>query len=716
MYPAHNLGSMTKLKYLIFATILALAFGLMLSCSKSESDDTPSSASAVTVSGIVQKGPYVQGTEITVRELDSSMTPTGNTFTGTIDDNAGSFSIKGTLANKIAELAADGYYFNEVSGALSTSKLSLQAFSDLTDSSSVNVNLMTHLEKKRVEYLMDNSKMTFAAAKTQAQTEIMKIFNIENVTLGNSETLDISKSGDGNAVLLAISAILQSDKTEAELTELLSTINTDIRTDGTLDSTTTKATLVTAMEYLKSRRSTIRSNIESRYSDLGISATIPAFESYAFKLDTTTPTVASTSPADNSSSIQISSTISVTFSEVIDTSTITINTTNTTCSGTIQVSSDNFSTCVQISSSPTASNSDKIFTVTPSSSLSYSTTYKIRVTTGVKDIAGNNIITQSTTSTGFNTTGWSPISTMTTGRVRSVAEMVNNKIYVIGGETCPCDSSNGSNGSSIKTVEEYDIASDSWSSKSDMLTSRSMHASVIYNNKIYVMGGVTISGSSTLLSSTEVYDPSSNGWDNLSSFSNARYHFATAVVGTKIYIIGGIDSGGNRIANVDSYEIGTDSWSTSPTDLSVGRTNHTAQVYNSKIYIFGGRPSGHTGHNWPKTVLEFDPSSGTNGTWTDKGEIMPLTSTYAGDMQINTIAVSNKIYIVHYRGQGMYEWDIASDSWTTKDRLNPCSGTGNTSGLNGYFPLAADTSYIYAFGGQVGQNYTVGGCSKKFKL
>jgi hypothetical protein len=39
---------------------------------------------------------------------------------------------------------------------------------------------------------------------------------------------------------------LPSDETEAELTELLSTINTDIRTDWTLDSTTTKATLVTA--------------------------------------------------------------------------------------------------------------------------------------------------------------------------------------------------------------------------------------------------------------------------------------------------------------------------------------------------------------------------------------------------------------------------------------------------------------------------------------
>jgi len=301
---------MKKLKLLFLPTILALAFSLMLSCapvdhthddqgssSDSSSGDTSSSdnstpttdstSSAITLSGKIQKGPYVQGTEITVRELDSSMIPTGNTFTSTIDDHTGSFSIKGTLTNKIVELSGDGYYFNEVSGSLSTAKLTLSALSDITDNSSVNVNLMTHLEKKRVEYLMDNSKMTFAAAKTQAQMEIMKIFNIDNVTLGNSETLDISKSGDGNAVLLAISTILQSDKTEAELTELLSTINTDIRTDGTLDSTNTKSTLVNAADYLHNFHSAIRSNIENRYSNLGISATIPAFESYAFKLSTT---------------------------------------------------------------------------------------------------------------------------------------------------------------------------------------------------------------------------------------------------------------------------------------------------------------------------------------------------------------------------------------------------------------------------------------------
>jgi len=107
-----------------------------------------------------------------VRELDSNMPPTGTTFTGTIDDNTGSFCVKGTLINKIVELSAEGYYFNEVSGSLSTATLTLSALSDLTESSSVNFNLMTHLEKKRGEYLIDYSKMTIAAAKTQAQNVI----------------------------------------------------------------------------------------------------------------------------------------------------------------------------------------------------------------------------------------------------------------------------------------------------------------------------------------------------------------------------------------------------------------------------------------------------------------------------------------------------------------------------------------------------------------
>ena len=43
--------------------------------------------------------------------------------------------------------------------------------------------------------------------------------------------------------------------------------------------------------------------------------------------------------------------ISITFNEAIDTNSITTNTSNTSCTGSLQISSDNFSSCVQMSAS-----------------------------------------------------------------------------------------------------------------------------------------------------------------------------------------------------------------------------------------------------------------------------------------------------------------------------------------------------------------------------
>jgi len=97
--------------------------------------------------------------------------------------------------------------------------------------------------------------------------------------------------------------------------------------------------------------------------------------------------------------------IKIQFSEAMLTSSITVNTSDTNCSGTILVSkadgSGNFFTsCVQMSSSPSVSSNLKTYTFDPSSTLD-STTYKIRVTTGVRDGSGNSMSDNYTTGTGF---------------------------------------------------------------------------------------------------------------------------------------------------------------------------------------------------------------------------------------------------------------------------------------------------------------------------
>ena len=121
--------------------------------------------------------------------------------------------------------------------------------------------------------------------------------------------------------------------------------------------------------------------------------------------DNTPPTVATVSTtADNQSSISITDNITVTFSESMNSTSVTTNTDNTSCYGTLGLSSDNFSSCVRMSSEPVSSNSNMTFTLDPSDNLTVGTTYLTRVTTGVKDASGNAMSSQYDNSTAVSYT------------------------------------------------------------------------------------------------------------------------------------------------------------------------------------------------------------------------------------------------------------------------------------------------------------------------
>jgi hypothetical protein len=133
--------------------------------------------------------------------------------------------------------------------------------------------------------------------------------------------------------------------------------------------------------------------------------------------DTTSPTITSVSPVDNTSSVAVNSTVALTFSEKMSTSTISTNTSDTSCSGSFQLSSDNFTSCVKMSAAPTASNDNQTFTSTPADNLSTSTTYKLQATTSVKDPAGNALATAYTTN-GFTTASTSSSSSSGSGTIQ----------------------------------------------------------------------------------------------------------------------------------------------------------------------------------------------------------------------------------------------------------------------------------------------------------
>jgi Bacterial Ig-like domain len=117
----------------------------------------------------------------------------------------------------------------------------------------------------------------------------------------------------------------------------------------------------------------------------------------------TSPTVENVIPADSSTDVAVDVSISISFSKTMEPDTITTNSDNMSCFETIQLSSDDFISCVQMTSDVSSDSSDLIFTVSPATDLAYSTQYKIKISTGVEDLYGNALASSYVTIDGFTT-------------------------------------------------------------------------------------------------------------------------------------------------------------------------------------------------------------------------------------------------------------------------------------------------------------------------
>ena len=234
----------TKLKLLATCALAALMFAGCGDDGGSSGGSGPSGNEAITnktITGVSQKGPFVNGASVTVQELDGkTLAQTGKSFKGKISGDKGEFTVSSvSLASQYALLEANGYYLNENTGAKSNAPITLNALVDLSKRESVNINLLTHLEYERALHLLSTSKGV-ADAKKQAEGEIFKAFGVTG-DFSSSEELDILAKGEGDAALLAISVLVQGDLSEAELSERLANFADDIEEDGTWDDAATKA-------------------------------------------------------------------------------------------------------------------------------------------------------------------------------------------------------------------------------------------------------------------------------------------------------------------------------------------------------------------------------------------------------------------------------------------------------------------------------------------
>lgn len=253
---------------------LLLILTIFSSCSEDDalSSEQTDISKNYSLDGYIQKGPFITGTTVEINELDSALNSTGKVFSTQITNDFGSFKISCTSDQEYAELVADGYYFDEVEGELSDGKLSLRAISKMEQST--NINILTTLQVDRMKYLIQNGQ-DYDDALSLSKSEVLKVFNIEQAEVNNFTSMNITEQGASNSILLAISSILQNDRSVAEMSELIAKLSLDIADNGIVDNSSLTDKIVESSKQINVAE--IIRNLEQRYSDLGIEVTIDNF-------------------------------------------------------------------------------------------------------------------------------------------------------------------------------------------------------------------------------------------------------------------------------------------------------------------------------------------------------------------------------------------------------------------------------------------------------
>ncbi|MBR4680008.1 MAG: hypothetical protein IKP03_02715 [Fibrobacter sp.] len=169
------------------------------------------------IAGVAQKGPFVTGSNIVLKETsaEGNLVATGREFFATTRSDQGDFVIDDiNLESQYVRLTATGYYKSETTKENSKCQVSLNALSDISDRGVININVFTHLEYGRTLYLVKEGK-SFAEAQKQAHAELMKSFSYEWIS-EDSENLDVTDTSEAGKALERISSGLDLAMNDAQ--------------------------------------------------------------------------------------------------------------------------------------------------------------------------------------------------------------------------------------------------------------------------------------------------------------------------------------------------------------------------------------------------------------------------------------------------------------------------------------------------------------------
>lgn len=190
--------------------------------------------------------------------------------------------------------------------------------------------------------------------------------------------------------------------------------------------------------------------------------------------------------------------------------------------------------------------------------------------------------------------------TWTTGAVPPIplhhlqAVTYEGKIYVIGAFT------GGYPGETpVPNIYIYHPETDEWETGPEIPEDRRRGSSgaVVYQGKIYVMGGMQNGHTDGHVRWFDSYDPATNEWERLPDIPRHRDHFHAVVINDVLYLAGGRRTSfatgqvfDLTIPEVDVYDFQTGKWDNLPpsADLPTPRAGTSAVAFGDHLIVIGG--------------------------------------------------------------------------------------------------------------------------------
>ena len=254
----------------------------------------------IDISGGIAKGAFLTGSSLTFYELNNSLSQTGKSYNTTISDDAGTFNLNvEQITEDYARVVGTGSYWNEISNSNTQESITLNSVAQIKEN--INVNVLTHLEYDRVLELVKNGGITFIEAKNQALEEVLTSFGITySLSNGVSEEYNFKDGDESSRVLVAISSIVQSNRSPSEVSSLITKISNDLKNDGKIDDNGIKIDIAKNLYALDI--SQISENVYEKYKTINSSLKSDSF--FSNYIDKTKETFSSFIPDTDGDGIE----------------------------------------------------------------------------------------------------------------------------------------------------------------------------------------------------------------------------------------------------------------------------------------------------------------------------------------------------------------------------------------------------------------------------